>query len=139
MPDTQLDPGQADALQSAAFSFVSSFPRRTGYRPGSAHSFTQSLRVQLAGASVKVVELAPPGVKTPLFRGEFAEEMKGQKAMDVRVLVSARSPGSERVNSKFFSPKPPPDPQRDMITTPGGWRDCRARAHTAPAAVRHSG
>lgn len=51
------------------------------------HSFTQSLRVQLDGTSVTVVELAPPGVETPLFRGEFAEEVKGQKAMDVKVLV----------------------------------------------------
>ena len=51
------------------------------------HSFTQSLRVQLDGTDVTVVELAPPGVETPLFRGEFAEEMKGQKGMDVKVLA----------------------------------------------------
>ncbi len=52
------------------------------------HSFTQSLRVQLEGTSVTVVELAPPGVETPLFRGEFAEETQGQKGMDVKVLAS---------------------------------------------------
>jgi len=52
------------------------------------HSFTQSLRVQLAGSGVRVIELAPPGVETPLFRGEFAEEMKGQKAMEVSVLAN---------------------------------------------------
>jgi len=51
------------------------------------HSFSQSLRAQLAGTGVTVIELAPPGVETPLFRGEFAEEMKGQKAMDVKVLA----------------------------------------------------
>ena len=51
------------------------------------HSFTQSLRVQLAGTAVTVIELAPPAVETPLLRGEFAEAMKGQKAMDVQVLV----------------------------------------------------
>jgi uncharacterized oxidoreductase len=51
------------------------------------HSFTQSLRVQLAGTAVTVIELAPPGVETPLFRGEFAEEMRGQKGMDVEVLA----------------------------------------------------
>jgi Short-chain dehydrogenase involved in D-alanine esterification of lipoteichoic acid and wall teichoic acid (D-alanine transfer protein) len=51
------------------------------------HSFTQSLRVQLEGTGVTVIELAPPGVETPLFRGEFAEEMKGQKGMDVTVLA----------------------------------------------------
>ena len=51
------------------------------------HSFTQSLRVQLDGTGVTVIELAPPAVETPLLRGEFAEEMKGQKGMDVRVLA----------------------------------------------------
>jgi uncharacterized oxidoreductase len=59
------------------------------------HSFTQSLRVQLEGTGVTVVELAPPGVETPLFRGEFAEEMKGQKGMNVTVLVSKAITGIE--------------------------------------------
>jgi uncharacterized oxidoreductase len=59
------------------------------------HSFTQSLRVQLAGSGVTVIELAPPGVETPLFRGEFAEELKGQKAMDVKVLVQRAITGIE--------------------------------------------
>jgi uncharacterized oxidoreductase len=51
------------------------------------HSFSQSLRVQLQGTSVTVVELAPPAVETPLLRGEFAEEMKDQKGMDVKKFV----------------------------------------------------
>ena len=52
------------------------------------HSFTQSLRVQLKGTSVTVVELAPPAVETPLFRGpEFEEEVKGQTGMDAAVLA----------------------------------------------------
>jgi uncharacterized oxidoreductase len=59
------------------------------------HSFTQSLRVQLAGTNVTVVELAPPGVETPLFRGEFAAEMQGQKAMDVAVLAKRAIAGIE--------------------------------------------
>lgn len=45
------------------------------------HSYTRSLRAQLKGTSVSVFEVAPPGTETPLFRGEFAEEMKGQKPM----------------------------------------------------------
>jgi len=59
------------------------------------HSFTQSLRVQLGATGVRVVELAPPGTETPLFRGEFAEEMKGQKGMDVAVLARQAIAGIE--------------------------------------------
>ena len=59
------------------------------------HSFTQSLRVQLDGTGVTVVELAPPGVETPLFRGEFAEELKGQRGMDVKVLAERAIAGIE--------------------------------------------
>jgi uncharacterized oxidoreductase len=62
------------------------------------HSFTQSLRVQLEGTGVTVIELAPPGVETPLFRGEFAEEMKGHKGMDVRVLAHKAIVGIEAGN-----------------------------------------
>ena len=51
------------------------------------HSYTLSLRLQLEGSGIRVIELAPPGVETPLFRGEFAEEMKNEKGMDVAALV----------------------------------------------------
>jgi short-subunit dehydrogenase involved in D-alanine esterification of teichoic acids len=37
------------------------------------HSFTQSLRVQLEASSVKVIELAPPGVRTTLLGQENDE------------------------------------------------------------------
>jgi uncharacterized oxidoreductase len=53
------------------------------------------LRVQLDGTSVTVVELAPPAVETPLLRGEFAEEMRGQKAMDVKTLAQHALSGIE--------------------------------------------
>jgi uncharacterized oxidoreductase len=59
------------------------------------HSFTQSLRVQLNGTSVTVIELAPPAVETPLLRGEFAEEMKNQKGMDVKILANRAISGIE--------------------------------------------
>lgn len=59
------------------------------------HSFTQSLRIQLAGSNTTVVELAPPGVETPLFRGEFAEEMKDMKAMSTTTLAGHAIRGIE--------------------------------------------
>ena len=52
------------------------------------HAYSQALRMQLRNTSVTVVELAPPGVETPLFRGEFAEETKGMKAMAPEVLAA---------------------------------------------------
>ena len=59
------------------------------------HSFCQSLRAQLVGTSVTVVELAPPGVETPLFRKEFEAETKGQKAMPVPELAEKAIAGIE--------------------------------------------
>lgn len=52
------------------------------------HAFTRCLRVQLRGSNVKVVELAPPGVETKLFRGEFEKELRGQKGMQANHLVA---------------------------------------------------
>lgn len=51
------------------------------------HAYTRSLRVQLDGAGLRVVEVAPPPVETKLFRGEFAEEMAREKAMAPAELV----------------------------------------------------
>lgn len=59
------------------------------------HSYTQSLRVQLKGTTVTVIEVAPPGTETPLFRGEFEQEMKGEKAMDPQELIRQTIAGIE--------------------------------------------
>lgn len=59
------------------------------------HAYTRCLRAQMKGSSIKVVELLPPGTETPLFRGEFEKEMKGQKGMDVTVLVKQAIAGIE--------------------------------------------
>jgi uncharacterized oxidoreductase len=59
------------------------------------HSFTQSLRVQVEGTGVTVIELAPPAVETPLLRGEFGEEMKEEKGMDVKTLAQHAIAGIE--------------------------------------------
>ena len=60
------------------------------------HSFSQSLRIQLKGSNVTVVELAPPGTNTPLFYREFELETKNQKGvMEVNVLVNHAIRGIE--------------------------------------------
>ena len=60
----------------------------TGRGCAGIHSFTESLRVQMEHAGVRVVELLPPGVGTPLFRNEeFEKEMKVPKGMDVEVYA----------------------------------------------------
>ena len=58
------------------------------------HSYTQSLRIQLRGTSVKVAELCPPAVGTPLL-DVFESEMKGQKPMAVETLGEAAITGIE--------------------------------------------
>lgn len=60
------------------------------------HAYSQALRVQLRDTRVTVVELAPPGVETPLFRGEeFGVEMKNQKAMAANALAARTLRGIE--------------------------------------------
>ena len=63
------------------------------------HSYTQSLRVQLKNSSVKVIELAPPAVKTNFNKGQ--EELNSSSAMDVnefaKVAVRGLEKGQEEV------------------------------------------
>jgi uncharacterized oxidoreductase len=59
------------------------------------HAYTRSLRVQLAGTCVTVVELMPPGTETPLFKDSFAREMAGQTMMDVATLARRTIAGIE--------------------------------------------
>lgn len=81
---------------SSGLAFVP-FPLSPVYSAAKAgmHAFSRCLRVQLRGSNVTVVELAPPGVETELFRGEFEKEMKGQKGMPVDVLVAKTITGIE--------------------------------------------
>ena len=59
------------------------------------HSFTQSLRVQLKNTNIKVFELAPPVVDTPLSQA-FAEDLKGTPLMSVTKLVDEAMKGLEK-------------------------------------------
>jgi len=81
---------------SSGLAFIP-FPAAPIYSASKAalHAYTQCLRAQLADTCVSVVELAPPGTETPLFRGEFAEEMKGEKGMNVSVLAKRAIAGIE--------------------------------------------
>jgi len=96
LPHLKTRKGALIVNVSSGLAFIP-FPASPVYSAAKAalHSFTQSLRVQLDGTGVSVVELAPPGTETPLFRGEFAEEMKGQKGMDVAVLAKQAIAGIE--------------------------------------------
>ena len=89
-------PGSLIINVSSGLAFVP-FPIAPVYCAAKAgiHSFTQSLRVQLSDQDVTVVELTPPGVETPLFRGEFADETRGQKPMSARVLAERAIAGIE--------------------------------------------
>lgn len=96
LPHLKTRPGALIVNVSSGLAFIP-LPISPVYSATKAalHSFTQSLRVQLAGTGVTVVELAPPGVETPLFRGEFEREMRGQKAMGVDVLARKAIAGIE--------------------------------------------
>ena len=51
------------------------------------HSFSQSLRIQLKETSVKVFEVAPPVIKTPLMDNLGYDHVKGSNAMSTKELV----------------------------------------------------
>lgn len=81
---------------SSGLAFVP-FPAAPVYSASKAalHAYTKCLRAQLQHSAVTVVELAPPGTETPLFRGEFAVEMKNEKGMDVSLMVQQSIRGIE--------------------------------------------
>ncbi len=96
LPHLKTRPGALIVNVSSGLAFIP-FPISPVYSATKAamHSFTQSLRIQLRGTGVTVVELAPPGTETPLFRDEFQQELKGQKGMDVKILASRAIAGIE--------------------------------------------
>lgn len=66
-----------------------------GATKAAVHSFTQSLRVQLGRTNVKVFELVPPAVDTPL-NHKFAAELKGTPLITTEALVREAVRGIEK-------------------------------------------
>ncbi len=96
LPGLKARPDALIVNVSSGLAFVP-FPLSPMYSAAKAgvHAYTRCLRAQLRRTNVRVVELAPPGTETPLFRGEFEKEMKGQKGMNVQALVTKAISGIE--------------------------------------------
>jgi uncharacterized oxidoreductase len=96
LPGLRARPDALIVNVSSGLAFVP-FPLSPIYSAAKAglHAYTRCLRAQLKQSKIRVVELAPPGTETPLFRGEFENQMKGQKGMDVQVLVKQAISGIE--------------------------------------------
>ncbi|MYM73905.1 SDR family NAD(P)-dependent oxidoreductase [Duganella sp. FT134W] len=84
---------------SSSLAFVP-FPIAMTYSATKAgiHSFTESLRVQLADTSVRVIELAPPGVRTTLFGQENDEHaMPLEEFLDETISLLHSEPAPKEV------------------------------------------
>lgn len=102
LPHLQSMSNAAIVNVSSGLAFVP-FPQFPVYSATKAalHAFSQALRVQLEHTSVRVIEVAPPGVKTPLFKNAF-EGMFGMKtAMDAdslaAVVIAAIEAGQDEI------------------------------------------
>ena len=98
LPHLRSRPGAAIVNVSSGLAFIpfSISPRLQRDQGRAAFVQPVAARAVAEGTGVTVIELAPPGVETPLFRGEFEQETKGVKAMDVRVLAKHAIDGIER-------------------------------------------
>lgn len=92
---------------SSALAFVP-FPIAMTYSATKAavHAFTEGLRVQLAGTSVRVIELAPPGVRTTLFgQGNDEHAMPLEDFLDEALALLHGEPTLKEIiveRAKFF-------------------------------------
>ena len=88
LPHLKTRPEAAIVNVSSGLAFVP-LPSSPVYCASKAalHSFSQSLRAQLANTRVAVIELAPPAVDTPLIRGKFPGVVKSMQGMEVEILV----------------------------------------------------
>lgn len=92
---------------SSSLAFVP-FPIAMTYSATKAavHAFTEGLRVQLADTSVRVIELAPPGVRTTLFGQESDEQaMPLEDFLDETLTLLHSEPTPKEIiveRAKFF-------------------------------------
>ncbi len=102
LPHLLAQPEATIVNVSSGLAFVP-FPPAPIYSAAKAglHAYTQVLRVQLRNTRVGVVELAPPGTDTPLYHGEFAQEVASTKPMPLDVLadraISALAAGKKEI------------------------------------------
>ncbi|MNU80867.1 putative oxidoreductase [compost metagenome] len=92
---------------SSSLAFVP-FPIAMTYSATKAaiHAFTEALRIQLAETSVRVIELAPPGVRTTLF-GQSSDEhaMPLEDFLDETLALLHGDPAAKEIiveRAKFF-------------------------------------
>lgn len=102
LPHLKMQPEAAIINVTSALAFLP-LPLSPVYSATKAalHAFTQALRIQLKGSSVRVIELAPPGVETPLLRGAFDAAVDAQRGMDVqslaRITIAAIEAGKSEI------------------------------------------
>ena len=98
LPYLKMKPNAALVNVSSGLAFVplASAPIYCATKAG-IHSYTQSLRVQLQGTSVKVFEVAPPSTSTPLLDnfGSDASDRSSWGVMKVDKMVSVTMKGLE--------------------------------------------
>ncbi|HEU4670957.1 MAG TPA: SDR family NAD(P)-dependent oxidoreductase [Dyella sp.] len=81
---------------SSGLAFVP-FPSTPVYSATKAalHSFTQSLRIQLKSSGVRVVELLPPAIDTPMLTAGMRRAMRGQRMATPAEIAAAALRGLE--------------------------------------------
>lgn len=93
---TKQDAAIVNVSSGLAFLPLASAPIYCAMKAG-IHSYTQSLRIQLQGTSVKVFELAPPPTNTPLMDNLGSDTFNGssQGVMKVDKMVGVALKGLE--------------------------------------------
>ena len=108
LPYLQRQPGSAIVNVSSGLAFVP-FPVTPTYSATKAalHSYTQSLRVQLQGTPVEVIEIIPPAVATDLTPGRSTDDPRMMSVKDfiaetMQILKTQPTPAEINVERVKF-------------------------------------